>query len=123
VLALATRDRLMQEVLLEEARHRLDEATRANTVAGPCTPAELRKRDAHLREARRRVDEAARRLGQLAEVERKALDELVRKRQDEEALQTLFDRRRQEHVVEQQASENEFLDEQAISGFHRKRRA
>lgn len=121
VLLDAALERERHEMLLADAQRRLQnlaDATASNGTVGTLT---FRQRDAFRRDAQRAREQAERALKQKQNVEDEARMQLVNRRRAEEALQNLHDQQKEEHQREQDALDLAFLDEQALSGFTRKK--
>ena len=111
-----------QEDRLAAARQRRAEACAA-APEGPLDPAALRRRAGFLDDLRRAEAEAARQLDELRRREAEARRTLAERRRPEEALRVLRDHEATAHRRAQDEAELAFLDEQAVAGHARKRRA
>lgn len=104
-----------------EARRRLDRLAEQAGTAGASDPSVLRQRDAFRQEAQHAYSEARRQLEALRDREAEARNRLLERQRAEETLQTLHDQQRAGFLEQQAKAEMNFLDEQALSGFHRKK--
>lgn len=118
--AQAQRVRAEQEARIESLRKHLSDLSQ-NELRGRIGQRELQQLDAFRREAHRALQEAQRRLGQLSSQEEEARARLLERRSAEETLLHLYDKESLQHRKDQDAAEMEFLDEQAVTGFHRQR--
>lgn len=121
-LGRAAHARRDQEARIEDLRQTAAERVPTRPASGRLDPRQLRRDAAFRRDAERALDAARRHLGVLAAREQQARDALRRRHTAEASLQTLHDREQATHRDEQHAAEIDFLDEQAITGFHRARR-
>lgn len=122
-LARAVSDIRQQETRVAQARQRLDALPSTLPTGQAIGPLTLRQRDAFRRDAQHTYDEACRELARLRQVEAEARAHLIQMRQNEETLQTLHDQQKAAFLKEQETSETTLLDEQALSGYHRKKQA
>ncbi len=123
VLTHRVQQRVAQEACVEQAHQRLCELVSKGVGGQTIGPQALRQYDAFRQDARRAYEEAQQQLERLRKLEAQAREQLVQRKQAEEALQTLHDRKETEHLKEQESAEMAFLDEQAIAGFYRKKQA
>lgn len=116
----ATSARTAQEQHVADAAKRLQQ-TRAAGPSGPLEPWRLRQHDAHCRALQQAHDQARRELVRLLEAEATARRRVHEKHQAEESLVVLRDAQAAEHRKAAAEHELKFLDEQAITGYHRNR--
>ena len=83
----------------------------------------LSRSESFRQEAWDRLDAARRRLQHLREMEDDARIQFIKRKGAEETFKRLQEQEEELHWREQRAAETHFLDEQAISGFQRQRRA
>jgi len=114
-------EREQHEVLLSDARQRLQNLADSPTTGGTIGTLVFRQYDAFRRDAQRAFEAAQQMLQQKQQIEDAARLQLVDRRRAEEALQNLRDKQKAEHQREQEAHDMAFLDEQAITGFTRKK--
>ena len=108
-----------QENRVLEAKAHLASTAASSPASGAVDPMALRRHAAHRADAQRALDRDSKRLERLRMAEAKARAALVKKRQAEEALQTLHDQEQAQHLQEHHAAETAFLDEQAIISHYR----
>ena len=120
-LGQAVRDRQQQEEQVRHARQRLRALT--GSATGVVDPESLRRHAAFRSDAQRRCDQAHAELDARRQHEGQARQHLQTKHSAQEALHILREKEAARHKKEQDDAENTFLDEQAITGFSRKRRA
>ena len=119
-LGWAARARQEQEEQVRHMRHRLMTFSGAATVGVVDTIA-LQRQVAFRQDAQHRYDQARTELALRQQHEGQARRTLREKHSAEESLQTLREKEEMLHKKAQQQAENAFLDEQAISGFFRKK--
>ncbi len=119
-LGRAARARQDQEEHVRHMRHRLMTFSGAVTV-GVVDPVALQRQVAFRQDAQRQYDQARTELALRQQREGEARRELQQKHSAEESLQVLREKEEVLHKKAQQDAEDAFLDEQAISGFHRKK--
>ena len=108
-----------QKERLEQARNRLDAHRRSVTRGDTIRPAALRHNDAFRQKAQQAVA-TARDAVRTAEAKvDNARAALQKRRQAEEALETLREQEKHEHDQAQAKAETAFLDEQAILRYSR----
>ncbi|MFQ5571125.1 MAG: flagellar FliJ family protein [Rhodothermales bacterium] len=118
-LGRATIARKNQEEQVDDLRQRLSNLP--GVTPGKVDPLSLRRQAAFREDAERHYDQACEKLHSLSQREGKAREQLRSRHGAEESLHTLRRREKGQHKKEQDDAEGAFLDEQAISGFHRKR--
>lgn len=118
----AAHARRRQEARVAQLHHTATARTVVLPAQGRLDPRRLRREAAFQRDAERALDAARRHLDVLEARERQARDALRQRHTAEASLQTLHDHERARHHDDQQAAEIDFLDEQALTGFHRARR-
>ncbi len=116
------RQRERQEAEANDARRELDEIVRSR-ARGATGQRELSRHEAFRNQAQQRLDEATRRLGNLKLREQDARIRLIERKAAEEALKQLRADEEAKFWKEHRSAETKFLDEQAISSYHRQRRA
>ena len=110
-----------QEEQVQHTRQRLMRFTEAEM--GVVDPESLRRQAAFRGDAQRHYDQAHAELGARRQREGQAREHLRAKHSAEESLQILREKEAAHHKKEQDDAEGDSLDEQAITGFVRKRRA
>ena len=118
-LGRTARERQEQEEHVRHMRHRLMACSGA--VARVVEPIALQRQAAFRQDARQRYEKARTELATRKQHEGQARETLQKKHGAEESLQILCEKEEALHKKEQQDAEGAFLDEQAISGFSRKR--
>lgn len=121
-LGQATAGRQAQEAAVKAARGALGRTASA-PPGDAVNPAQLRRREAQRHQAWHAYEEAMRGLDQLRRQEQQARTRLQARHRAEESMRTLERRERAEHRRETLRAEANFLDEQATTGFQRRRRA
>ena len=111
-----------QEERIEAAMANLDELSRRK-VTGSVGQKSLSRSDAYRREAQERLDEERRRLEHMKELEEDARLRLVEKKGAEEAIQRLREQEEEKYWKTYYSVETGILDEQAIAGYTRRKRA
>ena len=119
-LGRAARARQEQEEHVRHMRHRLMTFSGAVTV-GVVDPVALQRQVAFRRDAQHRYDQARTELSLRQQHEGEARRELRQKHSAEESLHVLREKEEALHKKAQQEAEDAFLDEQAVSGFFRKK--
>lgn len=114
--------RQQQEAAVQQARQALGRLT-AEDVPGTLSPAALRRQEVHRHAALDACEEARRGLERLRRLETQARTRLQRRHRAEASLKMLEDRERGRHRRARQQADAAFLDEQATTGFQRRRRA
>ena len=118
-LGQASRARQDQEEHVRHMRHRL--MAFGGVAAGVIDPVALRRQAAFRQDAQHRYEQARSELVRRQQHEGEARQVLHEKHRAEESLEILREKEETHHKKEQQDAEGAFLDEQAISGFFRKR--
>ena len=119
-LGRTARERREQEEHVRHMQHRL--MTFAGVaVARVVDSISLQRKDAFRKDARQRYEKARTELATRKQYEGQARETLQKKHGAAESLQILCEKEEALHKKEQQDAEGAFLDEQAISGFSRKR--
>ncbi|MEX0746381.1 MAG: flagellar FliJ family protein [Rhodothermales bacterium] len=111
-----------QETRIEMALAYLDELS-LKKVSGSVGQRSLSRSDAFRREAQERLDEERRRLAHLKELEEDARLRLVEKKGAEEAIHRLREQEEERYWKTYNSVETGILDEQAIAGYTRRKRA
>ncbi|MFB3131365.1 MAG: flagellar FliJ family protein [Rhodothermales bacterium] len=120
-LGRAALDRQQQQ---EQVRHRQQRLMRLDgSATGVVEPESLRRQAAFRSDAQRHYDQARDELDARRHREGQAREHLRTKHSGEESLQILREQEAAQHKKAQDHAEDAFLDEQAIAGFIRKRRA
>ena len=117
-LGRAVHERRQQEEHVRHMRHRL--MTFAGVV-GLADPVSMQREAAFRQDAQHRYDQACGQLAARRQAEGLAREELQKTHRAEESLQILCEQEEAHHKKAQQEAEDAFLDEQAISGYLRKR--
>lgn len=120
-LGQAMLDRQEQEEHVRQSEHRLRELI--PLASGVVDPESLRRQAAFRSDAQRHYDQARTELDARHHREGQARDHLRTKHSEEESLHILREKEAVHHKKERDDAEGDFLDEQAITGFFRKRRA
>ena len=120
-LGQAAHDRQEQEEQVQRVKQRLMRLV--GTVTSHVDPVSLRRKAAFRADAQRHYDQACSELDVRRQREGQAREYLLAKHGAEESLHVLREQEAVLHKKEQDAAEGAFLDEQAIAGFIRKRRA
>ncbi|MEX0822365.1 MAG: hypothetical protein WD021_09490 [Rhodothermales bacterium] len=121
-LAQIRHDVRQQELVLENAETALHEVV-AHQTTGPTGQRSLARSEAHRQAAHARVRKERRKLDQLREREEEARLTLMQRKGAEETFRHLEEKERASFWKENRSAESEQLDEQAITGFQRQRRA
>jgi len=121
-LAQAIKRRHEQENRLSSVEKCLREVNETAAVATPTAPLSFQRLSTYRLDLQRARDTESQSLDQMRLDEMQARERLIGKRRQEETLQSLHDVERNSHQEEQNATETDFLDEQALIGFQRKRR-
>lgn len=114
-------EREQHEALLADAHQRLQSLAESPTTGGTIGTLVFRQYDAFRRDAQRACRAAQQNLKQKQNIEDAARSYLVDRRRAEEALQNLRDEQKAEHQRLEEAHDIAFMDEQAITGFTRKK--
>lgn len=120
VLGTAVQRRAEGEATVAEAQARLEAFLQAESHLQSGL-LDLRRREGFRRDARRAVEQAERMLASLRRQEDQARQQLRRRKQAEDALTTLRDEQLSTFQAEAAREDLAFLDEQALSGYLRKR--
>lgn len=121
-LAAALRAKQQQEERTLEVLRYLDEIL-STRPAGRVGPQMLRQFDVYRQEARAAYRAACDELSRLERAETEARHRLVERKHAQEVLERLRAKEAQSHLETQTSAETEFLDEQAVNGYNRRRRA
>jgi len=122
-LALVRRKCSTQQERVAAAKNRLEDLSLEAPGTGTFEPIAFRQHAAYRQDAQQQLDRAHRDLQQLQQTEKKAQAVLLDKSRAEEGLQTLRETEKARYLATELHAENAFLDEQAISGFHRNQQA
>ena len=111
-----------QEERIEAALANMEDLS-LKKVTGSVGQMSLSRSDAFRREAQERLDEESRRLEHLKEMEEDARLRLVERKSAEEAFQRLREQEEEKYWKMYYSAETGILDEQAIAGYTRRKRA
>ncbi|HET6568466.1 MAG TPA: flagellar export protein FliJ [Rhodothermales bacterium] len=114
-------EREQHETLLADAHQRLQNLADSPTTGGTIGTLVFRQYDAFRRDAQRAFDMARQTLQYKQQLEEEARVDLLDRRRAEEALKNLREQQKAEHQRQEEAHDIAFLDEQAITGFTRKK--
>lgn len=121
-LASILQQREQQEEVVERARGELTGIVRSRAT-GATGQRTLSRHEAFRMQAQERLEEEIRALKSLQHREEEARMRLIERKAAEEALARLREDEEIQFWKEYRAAESQFIDEQAISGYQRQRRA
>jgi flagellar FliJ protein len=121
-LSKVMREAERQQRAVDEARTYVAHVAKSR-FSGATEQRSLSRFESFRQEAWDRLETARRRLQHLHEMEDDARIQFIERKGAEETLKRLREQEEEQHWREHRAAETQFLDEQAISGFQRQRRA
>lgn len=111
-----------QQQVVDEAHHDLQSAVEARTTGSTGQPS-LRRLEAYRQAAHDRVEKERRKLEQLKKREQEVRLLLMQRKGAEDTIRRLEEQERATFSKRMRSAETDQLDEQAISGYQRQRRA
>ncbi len=122
-LAKKMKDRKSQEQQVSEAKELLSDLSSKVDNKQAFTVKYLKRREAFQIEARHALDKANQRLEDLIQEEQQTRADLIQKKSAEEALQSLHDKEKADHIRGLESEENKQIEEQALENYRRKQLA
>lgn len=122
-LARKMKDRRTQEKQVSEAKEHLADLSNKVDNKQAFTVKYLKRREAFQLEARHALHKANERLEDLIMEEQQTRADLIQKKSAEEALQSLHDQEKANHIRGLESDENKQIEEQALENYRRKKLA
>ncbi len=116
-------DRKSQEKEVSTAREQLAEMSSDIKEKQALTVKTLQRRQAFQDQARHALQKANERLDNLIQEEQQTRADLIQKKSAEEALQSLHDQEKANHIRGLETAENKQIEEQALESYRRKKLA
>lgn len=120
-LARKMQDRKSQEKQVSEARNHLADITTQFKNSTSFTINFLQRRVAFQEAAKEALNKASERLEDLKLEEQQTRADLIQKKSAEEALQSLHDQEKANHIRDLESAENKQIEEQALESYRRKK--
>ncbi len=122
-LAKKMQDRRSQEKEVSNAREHLADISSDIQEKQALTVKSLKRRQAFQDQARETLQKANERLENLIQQEQQTRADLIQKKSAEEALQSLHDQEKANHIRGLETAENKQIEEQALESYRRKKLA
>ena len=122
-LAKKLKDRKTQEQEVSEARKNLAHISSKVQKKQALTVKFLKRQEAYHYEARNALQKASERLDDLILEEQQTRADLIQKKSAEEALQSLHDQEKANHIRGIESAEDKQIEEQALENYRRKQLA
>ncbi len=119
-LAKKLKDRKSQEKEVSEAREHLANISNKVQKKQALTVKTLKRQEAFHHEARNALQKANERLDNLIVEEQQTRADLIQKKSAEEALQSLHDQEKANHIRGIESAEDKQIEEQALENYRRK---